>query len=853
MTLPFTFAWVDETDRTFNASTMNVFDEEVLSFSVAHEEGQVPTLDLSIRNPRVGLLLPSRKVWAWLGWQKPNVGLVPLFFGVLVGVPTNLFKETITLKFIARSPTFIADKQAVAETMKTAPYFDPIWLDDRHRDDPDSVLEGWSALWHIDRLTLATTASDVLEGEDGTVTFTEDDAFYDSVGLSLGEPPLVNVRVEASVSWQQRSSGFITVPQINVASYTGETFFGGWPQAGAGIGGGYKVESSFVTDVYHVAQTPQTSYQSNWTNTDPNPGQCSNASATSQSSGPALLSPNALTAPLTGKFTTGVCDPFSDPPTNTPMSISVSGIVVPEWFISADMTMRYDSTRQYSELLSFDMIADVQSILAAPTVDQNTELLTIASVDIGKPLLSVLSWTDLADSAVPLAQIIWPNNPTKPGGLAYQICVTAGTAGATEPTFSDIPGVTTADGTVLWASLGNSGLTESAHWAPGAGIPLGQIMLLQEQSFNAASGSFEDIPGHTTYYLCTTSGTTNGTYRTFSYIPPVGNNDAATPEPRIISTIDPPTFVTNPGSHVTDGTVGWTVLGANPAILGIPIGGTPDTVVARSFFPTARGQRAIQYLICKARARLRYRARAVKVEWATTFDLATTLSCRMNATLFDPRLPGAAATGKIIAYSFECDGSTGALRGHVTIGCSVGLGGSIVEITGTPEYAAEGYAQKGWQIYDGQTVAAGNNDITYTPPAFRAFDDGLHFPLRWQDISDGGRFSGSAANQRAAIEASFAIAIQLKYIQSFGGDQIVNGTTTSNVAGFTADSAWKIEREQLALASQNTPYVMEANPVQWAVLLRPCAGNGPFSGAYAISVSDLIVPEGINLAAPSSP
>jgi hypothetical protein len=832
---------------------MNVFDEEVLSFTVQHEEGQVPTLDLSIRNPRVGLLLPSRKVWAWLGWQKPNVGLVPLFFGVLVGVPTNLFKETITLKFIARSPTFIADKQAVAETMRVAPYYDPIWLDDRHRDDPDSVLEGWSALWHVDRLTLATTASDVLEGEDGTVTFDENEALYDSVGLSLGEPPLVNVRVEASVSWQQRSSGFIPVPQVNVASYTGETFFSGWPQAGSGIGGGYKVESSFATDIYHVAQTPQTSYQSNWTNTDPNPGQCSNASATSQSSGPALLSPNALTAPLTGKFTTGICDPFSDPPTNTPMTISVSGIVVPEWFISADMTLRYDSSRQYSELLSFDMIANVQSVLAAPTVDQNTELLTIASVDVGKPLLNILAWTSLANTAVPLAQIIWPNNPTKPGGLAYQICVTAGTAGSTEPTFSDIPGITTADNSVLWASLGTSGLTMSSRWSPGAGTPVGQIMLLQDQSFNEASGSFEDIPGRTVYYLCTTSGTTNGVYRTFSYIPPVGNNDAATPEPRIISTIDPPAYVTSPGSHVTDGTVVWTVLGTNPPILNIPIGGTPDTVVARSFFPTARGQRAIQYLICRARARLRYRARAVKVDWSTSFDLATTLSCRKNATLFDPRLPGGAATGKVIAYSFECDGTKGELRGHVTIGCAIGLGGSIVEITGSPVYAQEGYAQKGWQLYEGMTTATGNNDIAYSPPAFKAFDDGLQFPLRWQDISDGGVFSGDAAKQRAAIEASFAIAVQLKYIQAFGGEQIVSGNTTSNVAGFTADSAWRIEREQLALASLNTPYVMEANPVQWAFLIRPCAGNGPFSGAYAITVSNLVVPEGINLAAPSAP
>src|ERR1035437_2389410 len=219
MTLPFTFYWANASETTFNASTMNVANEEICSFEIKHDEGQIPTLDIIIKNPRIGLLAPGRKVWAWLAWQGAGAytgTLVPIFFGVLVGVPTSLFQEKVTIQFIARSPQFIANKQALAETMKSSPYYDPIFIETSKRDDPDTILEGWSALWHIDRLTGVISASDVLVGEDGTVTYDQDHALYDSVSLQLGQPPLTNIRVEASVNWTQRFSGYFTMPTLSM-------------------------------------------------------------------------------------------------------------------------------------------------------------------------------------------------------------------------------------------------------------------------------------------------------------------------------------------------------------------------------------------------------------------------------------------------------------------------------------------------------------------------------------------------------------------------------------------------------------------------------------------------------------
>ena len=35
-------------------------------------------------------------------------------------------------------------------------------MDELKRDDPDNILEGWSALYHVDRVSLKVSASDIL-------------------------------------------------------------------------------------------------------------------------------------------------------------------------------------------------------------------------------------------------------------------------------------------------------------------------------------------------------------------------------------------------------------------------------------------------------------------------------------------------------------------------------------------------------------------------------------------------------------------------------------------------------------------------------------------------------------------
>lgn len=267
----FYFAWVDP-GTEFDPEVHNVNDEDVFAFQLGHEEGEFAELEVTITNPKVGLLTPGRKQWVMFSYQGASA-VYPLFYGRILGVPTNIFGETVTFTFTARPFDYNEQKAELAEELRVAPFWDPMFVDPDKAEDLDLVLEGRSARWHIDSVTHELTISDVLNGEDGTVNFTEDDYFYDELSMQLNEQPANTCRVKATFPWTVYGRGGLNItgkikydyPQFFadgdsgtayrgiIASYTFSGLKEAWPQPGADLGGGWTVRESWLKDVTYTA------------------------------------------------------------------------------------------------------------------------------------------------------------------------------------------------------------------------------------------------------------------------------------------------------------------------------------------------------------------------------------------------------------------------------------------------------------------------------------------------------------------------------------------------------------------------------------------------------------------------
>jgi hypothetical protein len=268
-------------------------------------------------------------------------------------------------------------------------------------------------------------------------------------------------------------------------------------------------------------------------------------------------------------------------------------------------------------------------------------------------------------------------------------------------------------------------------------------------------------------------------------------------------------------------------VGANVAGGELPIGDLGRS----SYLPTDRGLWSLEYLIAMARANLLIRSRAVEVTFDCTFARAVTLSCRKNARLEDDRLPGGAALGKIIGYSFGVSGSTGLASGTVTIGCAIGHAGLVLSEPGDPSYVEAGYVAAGYQAYNNTVSVLPESDVGYTVPVDAPADDGLVFPLTRSAAIVGEYISGSYQDQEAVIEAAFPYDVYVASTDILSAD----------------------DQEVMAKASSLTvSEALKANPVSYHLELRPVTGMS-FETAFDVAVSDLRVPKMIDLEAASSP
>lgn len=358
---PFYFAWVDA-GTAFNDAVHNVEDELIFSFEIGHEEGEFPTLTIEVANPNVGLLSAGRKVWCWFSWFN-GTSIEPLFHGRLVGIPDSITAEVVTLVFVARPIDYEPQKDALADTLRVAPYYNALWLSDEKRTDPDAVLEGYSKLWHIDRVSHDVTVSDIIVGEDGTIAPTPLQVFYDGLGITLNQVPLAQINIEATIGWDQVASQAFSLNPGIFDDPRAHKLLSEWPKPGQSLDGGWYVVNATAVDMLDSENAKTFSGSSSWETKveKPNPGDTTSISMS-------WTLPENYYQVVDSR--PEITDSSSQGGVVSTASASGSYVWQIRYKVQATLSIAYKISRGRSELLNIAVTSDFQGILTEPGDDQ---------------------------------------------------------------------------------------------------------------------------------------------------------------------------------------------------------------------------------------------------------------------------------------------------------------------------------------------------------------------------------------------------------------------------------------------------------------------------------------------------
>jgi hypothetical protein len=393
--LPY-FAWIDASETTFGPEHLR-WDEAVFSFTLAQEEGDPASLTAQVRRPRnvsgdpIGLLGPGRKIWAWFALDC-GPALIK-FRGRLVGIPTSLFEDLVTLEFVARPFDVVAQKAALADTLRVLPFYDEAVIDPERRKDPDVVLEGYTKIWHYDRETHVVTVSDEISGEDGLVSFdgASDDGkvLYDGLGLNLATGPLARVDVTAEFTWTQQANGTVDLTNYLISHWPGSINgqipslnAADWPKHGSSLGDGWEVAESSAQDVFDFSTHTETrtgSITLEGTDDEGDSRITWSTSTTQVKSSGALISFGEI---VTNDSYNTTLDADQTGAASASRSRSSTFAVVGVQSIVATLVAGYKAERQCTERVSFSLFADVQPILTDPEDGEALRIENIRSVNL---------------------------------------------------------------------------------------------------------------------------------------------------------------------------------------------------------------------------------------------------------------------------------------------------------------------------------------------------------------------------------------------------------------------------------------------------------------------------------------
>jgi hypothetical protein len=335
-----------------------------------------------------------------------------------------------TISLQAEPVDYADQKKALANTLRTLPRWDPIFIDPQSRDDDDLVLEGYPLRWHIDPVTHVVTTTDEIIGEDGLEEFLASEMRYAGFSLDLSNVPSPSVTVNAEIKWTQQGQGQVDLtshfisnwPGVVDGALTSYTFqAGSWPSIGASMGDGWKVASATCRERYDLT-VRSNSFNStlkvdwgDWTGDFGAgglglPGGSSSTQVTASGSDDTLsvIPPGSITFPdITTQDSTNITRDsqaagWTDNPdenevdaglgfgtddiTSFSRSTSYSGSIIPKHYLIPTIAVGYQAGRPMTENVTLTLTADIQPVVGDSSQGQALEPINLTSVDLSAPL-----------------------------------------------------------------------------------------------------------------------------------------------------------------------------------------------------------------------------------------------------------------------------------------------------------------------------------------------------------------------------------------------------------------------------------------------------------------------------------
>lgn len=605
----FLLHWVNADDVPF-VQDYAVEDESVFSIDWEHKEGAFAALSVTIRNPRVSLLSPLRPQYAYLSYRADgDANAIPFFFGWVVGIPTSVLDELVTVEMIAEPLDFTEQCEALAAAMREQDEWDDVLVEPESRLDPDAVLECFPRRWFTDPVDLEVSTSHVLVGEAGEVEFTADEHFKSDFDLSWDGIPLNVVNVSCTFPWVQSDQGDVDFTDYFLDRWPNESFVergfvtsftlgdNDWPQVGTSIGDGWEVSESSFIPKYNLAVQSKS------------------------------FAPGDLTIHWPDSVGGGSIHITSS------RSVQYLNAVPPGSISLPSVRTQLDIDVQYGDLPAY--FHQMFGILG----------------------LGGRTWTHVSE------------NESHTDGL--------------------IP--------LKWYAP-----TLVAHYV--AERPHEETVTF---SLRADVQQIVSRPGN--------SASLDLNLRSVSLSDPIDPNDPESEK---------------------------------------PIG----DLRSRWYVGTERGLRTVLSMIARAAAPLIRRSRAARIKFQPVdFKKFLQLTLRHNVRIYDPRIPGGSAVGKVTALSVSMDGDDGVVECSVEIGCAIGRGGTVTEVAGEPTWVEDGWVEDGWQERSGRRTVAFESSVGFELPRFNPNDDGLDFVrgVEHDQLFDADLVvTNGPASQRAAVDSN---------------------------------------------------------------------------------------------------